>query len=85
MPRSSRIAPVGLMFHMFNRDVDRMLRFEASGDYGTYEHCLQRAQNVVPMRRWSYCVMPDHWHLVLWSGDDALAAMAGASARHTFI
>ena len=70
MPRSARVAPGDLVYHVLNRGVGRMTLFEDAADYAAFERCLRRAQNAVPVRLLSYCLMPNHWHMVLWPGDD---------------
>ena len=70
MPRRARVAPGGMVYHVLNRGVGRMTLFEQAPDYAAFERCVQAAQQVVPVRVLSYCVMPNHWHLVLWPVDD---------------
>ena len=65
MPRQARIAPGGIVYHVINRGVGRMTLFEDDDDYAAFERCLRHAQNVVPIALLCYCIMPNHWHLVL--------------------
>lgn len=65
MPRQARVAPGGLVYHVLNRGVGRMTLFEKDGDFLAFERCLREAQEVVAVPLLSYCVMPNHWHLVL--------------------
>jgi len=41
--------------------------FQKGGDYAAFERVLADALEHVPgMRLLAYCLMPNHWHLVLW-------------------
>ena len=74
MPRRKRVATGGFLFHVLNRAVAREKIFWKPDDYLAFETVLQEAGERVPMRLLSYCVMPNHWHLVLWPrGDDDLS------------
>jgi putative transposase len=66
MPRRPRIAPGGLVYHCLNRAVARMALFEKDEDYAAFERVLEEATRKHPMRILAYCVMPNHWHMVLW-------------------
>ena len=63
------------MFHVLNRGVGRGRLFHSQADYLAFEDALEETLAVQPMRICSYCVMPNHWHLVLWPrADGDLAA-----------
>jgi putative transposase len=66
MPRTARIAPGGIVFHVLNRANARARIFENDGDYLAFENVIAETLARVPMRLLAYCVMPNHWHLVLW-------------------
>jgi putative transposase len=70
MPRTSRIAPGGFVFHVLNRANGRAPIFEQPVDYQAFERVIARTSQYVPMRILAYCVMPNHWHFVLWPHDD---------------
>jgi REP-associated tyrosine transposase len=75
MPRRCRFSGAGYVFHVLNRAVARQTLFETEGDCDAFVRLLGEAQERVPMRLLGYCVMPNHWHLVLWPAtDDALSA-----------
>jgi len=75
MPRQARNTPGGLIYHVLNRSVARLRIFKTPKDYVAFERVLAEAQVGCPMRVLSYCLMPNHWHLVLWpTGDDDLTA-----------
>jgi putative transposase len=70
MPRSARIAPGGLVYHALNHAVARLPLFEKEADYEAFERVLQEAHQRAPTRILAYCVMPNHWHFVLWPKAD---------------
>jgi REP-associated tyrosine transposase len=70
MPRSNRIATGGIIYHVLNRGVGRMTLFRSRGDYLAFLHALVETLDVVPMRILAFCIMPNHWHLVLWPESD---------------
>ena len=70
MPRSARYAPGGYVFHVLNRAVARLALFEKEGDYAAFVRVMAEAQQEHPIRLLSYCIMPNHWHMVLWPRHD---------------
>src|SRR6266853_483700 len=66
MPRQARNAPGGMVFHVLNRAVARHAIFQKDGDYEAFERVFAKALEKHPIRVLSYCLMPNHWHLVLW-------------------
>ena len=70
MPRTNRVTPGGMVFHVLNRGVGRMRLFDSDGDYLAFENVLEETLAVQPMRVLSYCLMPNHWHFVLWPKED---------------
>ena len=65
MPRTWRVAPGGMVFHVLNRGVARMQLFEKAADYQAFEQVLRDTLDRSPMRICAYAVMPNHWHLLL--------------------
>ena len=59
-----------MVFHVLNRGVGRMRLFSKDADYAAFEGILEETLAVRPMRIVSYCLMPNHWHLVLWPEHD---------------
>jgi len=70
MPRTARIAPGGVIFHVLNRAIARLRIFERPPDYRAFEHILAEGCEKLPMRMLAYCIMPNHWHLLLWPLQD---------------
>jgi putative transposase len=52
---------------MLNRGVGRMRLFDDDGDYLAFEKVFVEGLEKYPaVRLCSFCVMPNHWHLVVW-------------------
>ena len=78
MGRALRTAAGGLAYHVLNRANARMRIFDDAKDYEAFERILTEAVRRVKMRLLAYCVMPNHWHLVLWPrGDGDLSTFMG--------
>src|SRR5438034_893562 len=70
MPRRLRFASGGYVYHVLNRAVGRVTLFRKDGDYAAFEKTLRQANDFQPMRLLAYCLMPNHWHLLLWPRGD---------------
>jgi putative transposase len=70
MPRRLRISTGGYAYHVLNRAVGRGLIFEDESDYLAMLRVIQRTWELLPMRILSFCLMPNHWHFVLWPRKD---------------
>jgi REP-associated tyrosine transposase len=70
MGRPHRAAEAGYVYHVLNRSNARMTIFEDDGDYEAYEEVLSQAVERTQTRLLAYCVMPNHWHLVVWPRED---------------
>ena len=85
MPRRTRFATGGYLFHVLNRAVGRQTIFASDGDYFAFERLLAEAAERFSLRLLAYVVMPNHWHLVAWPvGDNDLsAAIQWLTLTHT--
>ena len=70
MPRQARAAPGGLVYHVINRGNGRNKLFRKAADYAAFEKTLQQALQRTPTRVLAWCLMPNHWHLVIWPRAD---------------
>ncbi|MBS0203766.1 MAG: transposase [Planctomycetes bacterium] len=70
MGRPKRAAPGGWVYHVLNRANGRLPLFETDEDYAAFERVLEEAVERTQMRLLSYCVMGNHWHLVVWPESD---------------
>jgi putative transposase len=59
-----------MVFHVLNRGNDRRTIFEDCGDYEAFLRLLGQTQQVAPMRVLAYCLLSNHWHMVLWPEHD---------------
>ena len=85
MGRPLRAAAGGIIYHVLNRANGRQVMFETPQDYQLWENVLLEAQIQVPVRILAYCVMPNHWHFVLWPRKDGDLSrfMAWLTLTHT--
>lgn len=70
MPRTARASVGGICYHVMNRGNRRATVFHESADYRAFTMLMIRASARVPMRIVSYCLMPNHFHFVLWPYED---------------
>jgi len=70
MGRPRRVAPGGYVYHVLNRANARLRIFDDSADYEAFERVLLQAVERTQTRLLAYCVMPNHWHLVVWPKTD---------------
>jgi putative transposase len=66
MPRRARAIQGGFVYHVLNRSNARAEIFADEDDYAAFERVLEEASRREPLRILGYCVMPNHWHLVVW-------------------
>ena len=85
MPRRLRVSSGGYAYHVLNRGVGRLRIFGKERDFEAFEEVLRQAKARLPMRVLAWCVMPTHWHLVLWPrGDGDLSEfMRWLTVTHT--
>lgn len=70
MPRRPRISTAGLVFHVLNRAAKRVPLFECDADYAAFESVLMTAMSRYDVALFAYCIMRNHWHLVISPGTD---------------
>jgi len=70
MPRTARIAPGGMVFHVLNRANAGARIFHKVGDYQAFLGITKDTAREVSMRILAYGIMPNHWHMVLWPLED---------------
>jgi putative transposase len=59
-----------MVFHVLNRGVGRRTLFEKAADYLAFLNVFTETLRTRPMRICAYCLMPNHWHMVLWPEND---------------
>ncbi len=63
--RMKRADEAGGIYHMLNRANRKETIFHTESDYGAFESILTEALERSELRLYSYCLMPNHWHLVV--------------------
>src|SRR3989304_1014987 len=86
MGRALRITEPGVAYHLLNRRVMRLAMFEKEADYQAFERVLAEglARPDAPTLL-TYCLMPNHWHLVVAAGrrTDLSTWMQWVTVTHT--
>jgi putative transposase len=78
MGRPHRAAEGGFAYHVLNRANARMTIFADEADYEAFEKVLLKAVARTNTRLLAYCLMPNHWHLVVWpKADGELSTFVG--------
>ena len=70
MPRNARQTPAGYVYHALNRATARLKLFRKGADYAAFLRVFDEALDRHPIRVLGYCIMPTHWHVVLWPAAD---------------
>jgi len=70
MPGAKRITPGGYVYHVLNRANGRLRIFRRDGDFLAFEQILAERIERYSMRLCGYCIMGNHWHLLLWHIND---------------
>jgi putative transposase len=65
MPRRHLPGLDGLVFHVMNRAIEGVTLFEHGSAYDAFTQVLADAGRRYATRLLAYCVMPNHWHLVV--------------------
>lgn len=60
----------GEVYHVLNRANARVQIFDNDKDYLQFESILEEAVEKYSMRLLAYCIMPNHWHLVVYPKAD---------------
>jgi putative transposase len=66
MGRPLRAADGEYIYHVLNRANARMTIFRNDDDFAAFERVLTEAVERTSTRLLAYCLMPNHWHLVVW-------------------
>jgi putative transposase len=83
MPHRRKTDP-GSTYHVVNRATVGQLLFRDFGEYLVFLRILADVLDRVPVELFAFCLMPNHWHLLVRSGDeDELARfMYAVSKKH---
>ena len=67
-----------MVYHVLNRGNGRMRLFHKGGDYEAFERVLAEGLERYPVELFTYCMMPNHWHLMVRpKTDEALGRWMG--------
>jgi len=70
MGRVKRVDVGGMVYHALNRANFRSRLFKKEWHYEDFLALLGESLEFVPMRVLAYCLMPNHWHMVLYPRAD---------------
>tara|TARA_R110002049_G_scaffold72490_6_gene187445 strand:+ start:153915 stop:154607 length:693 start_codon:yes stop_codon:yes gene_type:complete len=65
MPRTKRPDEAGGIYHAINRGNRRQKIFRKAGDYQAFLTLLFEGLEKYPIDLFAFCLMPNHWHLIL--------------------
>ncbi len=85
MPRIPRTAVADVVYHVLNRANGRERIFQKENDYIAFESILLEGKKKYDMRILAFCIMPNHWHLILHprTGEDLSQFMRFITHTHT--
>lgn len=70
MARRPRVDVEGYFYHVLNRANAKQIIFKSQKDYQFFESTLTEAIEKFQVRLIAYCIMPNHFHLVLYCDKD---------------
>ena len=85
MPRSKRVDEGGAVYHALNRGNARQTIFHKDEDYDAFLRTLAEGLEKYPVELLSFCLLPNHWHLVPRPHEDGLMGrmLRWVTATHT--
>lgn len=70
MSRTARASKGGICYHVINRGNGQAEVFHKAADYQRFTVMMRQACERLPLRVVGWCLMPNHFHLVLWPYHD---------------
>jgi putative transposase len=70
MARTARASIGGICYHVINRGNGQAEVFHKTEDYYRFTEMMQQSCVRLPLRVVGWCLMPNHFHLVLWPYQD---------------
>jgi putative transposase len=71
VPRTSRSLVAGHCFHVLNRGNRKERIFHGPGDYDAFITLARASKVRTTVRVLAWCLMPNHFHMVLWPAADS--------------
>src|SRR5262245_61551814 len=86
MPRLPRPIEDGYVYHAINRGNNRSDVFEDDEDREAFLEALSKAKDRYPFQLYGYCLMPNHFHLLLRpeSAQSISRILQSISVAHTW-
>jgi putative transposase len=86
MPRLPRPVADGLVYHARNRGNNRAAVFGVAEDYCLFLRALGQTQQRYPFRLYGYCLMTNHFHLLLApeAGQSLSRILQSLTVAHTW-
>lgn len=82
MGRNSRIEFPGALYHAFNRGNNKNDIFLEDKDYNVFLKKTREVQEEIPFHLYGYCLMPNHFHLLIGSVDEPLSKIMQMLLRY---
>jgi REP element-mobilizing transposase RayT len=84
MPRLPRSFVSGAIYHLFSRGSNRQAIFAFDSDRVDFLDCVSRVVQRHELRCLAYCLMPNHYHLVVETPNEGLSvAMKALNGRYS--
>src|SRR5262245_34999113 len=86
MPRLPRLIDDGLVYHALNRGNNRQAVFRRNADFEHFLAALQKTRERYPFDLYAYCLMHNHFHLVLapHKGQSISRILQSLTVAHTW-
>ena len=84
MPRSARILSEYGYYHVVNRGIGRQILFEDEEDYERFLDTLRRYLKEEPFELIAYCLMENHFHLLLHAPENLERIMKRISCSYAY-
>ena len=72
MPRKARTKSNSGIYHIIMRGINRQTIFEDEEDYKKFIHTIQRFKEICEYKIYAYCLMGNHFHILLKEGTEPL-------------
>ena len=67
MARKRRGLRPGAFYHVCNRAIEKRVLFQTPADFDLWVRTLRESLEKYPLKIYAFCVMPNHWHLLVSS------------------